>query len=177
MSDVQARAGLPGLRGFDHVGFTVPDLAQARAFFTDVLGWEFLYELGPYRDLHGSWMTDHLNVDPRAEARINFYRVGGRATFEVFEYRVAHQRLEPPRNSDVGGHHVALYVEDLDAAVRYLRAQVGVRVLDGPKASQGAHQGQRWIYFLAPWGMQFELVSYPQGRFFYREEAAARSPR
>jgi glyoxylase I family protein len=24
--------------------------------------------------------------------------------------------------------------------------------------------GQRWIYFLAPWGMQFELVSYPNGK-------------
>ena len=27
-----------------------------------------------------------------------------------------------PRNSDIGGHHLALYVDDLDAAVAYLRA-------------------------------------------------------
>jgi glyoxylase I family protein len=161
---------MPGLRRFDHVGFTVPDLGQARDFLVDVLGWEFLYELGPYRDTDGNWMSDHLNVEPRAEARINFYRVGGQATFEVFEYRVGDQHPDPPRNSDVGGHHIALYVDDLDAAVTYLQDQPGVRILGSPTTSKGAHLGQRWIYFLSPWGMQFELVSYPHGRAFFQAE-------
>jgi catechol 2,3-dioxygenase-like lactoylglutathione lyase family enzyme len=162
---------LPGLRRFDHIGFTVPDLAQARGFLVDVLGWEFLYELGPYADPDGRWMSEHLNVDPQCEARINFFRCGGLPTFEVFEYRAASQQPIPPRNSDVGGHHVALYVDDLDAAVAYLRRQPDVRVLGEPTASKGPHLGQRWIYFLSPWGMQFELVSYPHGRAFYRSEA------
>lgn len=30
--------GIPGLRGGDHVGITVPDLAQAHEFLVDVLG-------------------------------------------------------------------------------------------------------------------------------------------
>ncbi|UBU15938.1 hypothetical protein [Nonomuraea gerenzanensis] len=30
-----------------------------------------------------------------------------------------------------------------------------------PSASLGPVPGKRWVYFLAPWGMQFELVSYP----------------
>ena len=165
--------GLPGLRRFDHVGFTVPDLRQAREFLVEVLGWEFLYELGPYSDADGSWMADHLDVDPRAEARINFFRVDGQATFEVFEYRAGDQGWRRPRNSDVGGHHVALYVDDLDVAVAYLREQPGVQVLGTPTTSKGAHLGQRWIYFLSPWGMQFELVSYPSGRAFYLAEARA----
>jgi len=59
-----------------------------------------------------------------------------------------HRRLD---NSDVGGHHVALYVDDLDAAVKYLRDQ-GVRVLGEPSASKGPSLGQRWVYFLSPWG-------------------------
>ena len=29
---------IPGIRGLDHVGFTVPDLEQAHEFFVDVLG-------------------------------------------------------------------------------------------------------------------------------------------
>ena len=29
---------LPGLRGVDHIGITVPDIEQATAFFVDVLG-------------------------------------------------------------------------------------------------------------------------------------------
>ena len=77
----------------------------------------------------------------------------------------------PPRNSDVGGHHVALYVDDLDAAVAYLREQ-GVRVLGRADGELGAHEGQRWVYFLAPWGMQFELVSYPDGKAYFRNPEA-----
>jgi glyoxylase I family protein len=99
-----------------------------------------------------------------------FFRLGGQAVFEVFSYTAPDRRREPPRNSDIGGHHVALYVDDLDAAVTHLRGH-GVTVLGGPTASRGPHEGQRWIYFLAPWGMQFELVSYPHGRAFYNAEA------
>jgi glyoxylase I family protein len=114
-------------------------------------------------------MRDHLNVHPRAVARrIRFFRCGPSPVLEVFEYSSPDQDVEPPRNSDVGGHHIALYVEDIDTAVHHLQ-QCGVRVLSGPTASVGPHAGQRWVYFLAPWGAQFELVSYPDGRAWYRE--------
>jgi len=174
MSTTENR-GIPGLRRLDHVGFTVPNLDQARNFLVRVLGWEYLYPLGPYANAEGTWMQDHLNVHPRAEANINFFRCGGQAVFEVFEYQVEEQRPEGPRNSDVGGHHVALYVDDLDAAVTYLRQQSEVTVLGEPTASRGPHLGQRWVYFLSPWGMQFELVSYPVGRAFYLQEDTTRS--
>lgn len=159
-------AGLPGLQRLDHVGVTVPDIEAAQAFLVDVLGLEYLYRLGPYRDDDGDWMAEHLNVDSRATIpQIRFFRLGGQAILEVFEYTAPDQRSEPPRNSDVGGHHVALYVDDLDEAVAYLHAH-GVTVLGEPTVSKGAHEGQRWVYFLAPWGMQFELVSYPNGKAF-----------
>ena len=116
-------------------------------------------------------MLEHLNVHPRATVPENrFFRCGGQAIFEVFAYTAPERRLEPPVNSDVGGHHVALYVEDLDAALAHLRAH-GVRILGEPTASSGAHEGQRWIYFLAPWGMQFELVSYPGGKAWFNQAA------
>jgi glyoxylase I family protein len=157
--------GLPGLRRLDHVGFTVPDLDEATRFLTEVLGCEYLYSLGPFA-ADDDWMREHLHVHPRATIAENrFFRCGEQAVFEVFSYSAPEQRREPPRNSDVGGHHVALYVDDLDAAVAYLRA-AGVRVLGEPTASRGPHAGQRWVYFLAPWGMQFELVSYPGGKAF-----------
>ena len=157
---------LPGLRRLDHVGFTVPDLDEAQRFLVDVLGCEYLYSLGPFAD-DGDWMAKHLNVHPRATVPENrFFRCGGQAIFEVFSYEAPDQVPTPPRNSDVGGHHVALYVDDLDTAIAELR-QHGVRVLGGPTASSGAHEGQRWIYFLSPWGMQFELVSYPGGKAWH----------
>ena len=157
-----------GITRVDHIGLTVPDLEQARAFFVGVLGCEYMYTLGPYQDA-GDWMTEHLNVDARAVMReLHFFRLGGQAVFEVFQYEAPEQRAIVPRNSDVGGHHVALYVEDMDAAVSALH-QHGLQVLGEPTSSKGPSEGQRWVYFLSPWGMQFELVSYPHGKAFDRQ--------
>jgi glyoxylase I family protein len=159
---------LPGVRRLDHIGFTVPDLDEASAFLVDVLGCEYLFSQGPFRS-EDDWMTEHLGVHPRATVVENrFFRCGDQAVFEVFHYTSPDQQHAIPRNSDVGGHHVALYVDDLDAAVAYLRER-GVDVLAGPTASKGPGEGNRWIYFRAPWGMQFELVSYPGGKAFFRE--------
>jgi glyoxylase I family protein len=166
--------GLPGLAGLDHIGLTVPDIDEATAFLVDVLGFEYLYTLGPLAD-DGDWMQTHLNVHPRAVAKkIRFFRCAGSPVLEVFEYDSPDQQVNPPRNSDHGGHHVALYVDDLDAAVRHLHDR-GVRILGAPTASRGPHQGQRWVYFMAPWGAQFELVSYPDGRAWYLANDAGTS--
>jgi catechol 2,3-dioxygenase-like lactoylglutathione lyase family enzyme len=165
---------IPGLRRLDHIGFTVPDLEEASRFLVDVLGCEYLYSLGPFSS-DGDWMTEHLGVHPRTVMRENrWFRCGDQAVFEVFAYVAPDQRMEPPRNSDVGGHHVALYVDDLDVAVEHLR-QRGVEVMGGPTASRGPAEGNRWVYFRAPWGMQFELVSSPGGKAFDRtpEQEAA----
>jgi len=163
--------GLPGLTGVDHIGFTVPDLEEAHDFLTEIIGCAYLYRLGPFR-AEGRWMSDHLNVHPNTVMReLRFYRCGGQAIFEVFKYEAPDQNLTLPRNSDIGGHHVALYVDDLDAAVSYLRGR-GIEVLGDPTASSSASLGQRWVYFLAPWGMQFELVSYPRGKAFDRNPRA-----
>jgi catechol 2,3-dioxygenase-like lactoylglutathione lyase family enzyme len=168
-----AHAGLPGLSRLDHVGFTVPDLDQAHEFLVDVIGCEYMYTLGPYRSDDTDWMHEHMNVHPRTVMeQLHFYRCGGQAVFEVFQYAAPDQRVDQPRNSDVGGHHVAFYVDDLDTAVAYLRER-GVRVCGEPTASSGPSEGQRWVYFLAPWGMQFELVSYPNGKAFDRMSASA----
>lgn len=163
-------ATLPGLRRLDHIGVTVPDLAQATTFFVEVLGCEYMYRLGPFRDDDGTWMTDHLGVHERAVMRqLHFFRCGDAAVFEVFEYSSPDQNTRVPRNSDIGGHHVALYVDDLDAAVDFLRAK-DITVLGQPTASKGPSEGQRWVYFSSPWGLQFELVSYPNGKAFDRSD-------
>ncbi|GAW47972.1 MULTISPECIES: VOC family protein [unclassified Nocardioides] len=162
---------ISGLTRLDHVGITVPDLEQARDFFGNVLGFEYLYRLGPLRG-EGSWMRDHLNVPDSAIApRIYFFRVGEQAILEVFEYEAPDQRRHVPLNSDVGGHHIAFYVDDIDTAAAELRAQ-GVNVLAGPTASKGPHEGQRWLYFVSPWGLNCELVSSPKGKAYFRDPDA-----
>lgn len=157
--------GIPGLRGAEHVGFTVPDIEEAHRFFVDVIGCDYVYTLGPWTK-DDDWFTEHLNIHPRSVLKeLRFYRCKFGPNFEVFEFESPDQRTEPPKNSDVGGHHIAFYVDDLDAAVEYLRSK-GIRVLGEPTASSSASEGQRWVYFLSPWGMQFELVSYPNGKAY-----------
>lgn len=161
--------GLPGLRGTDHIGFTVPNLQEAVDFFVDVIGCEPFYELGPFQATD-DWMQTHMNVDPRTVVRkLKFLRCANGSNFEIFEYEAPDQDVDPPRNSDIGGHHLAFYVEDMDAAVEYLRTK-GIRVLGEPTVrTTGPSGGQTWVYFLTPWGMQLELVSYPGGKAYEKE--------
>lgn len=165
---VAAEQGLPGIRGTDHIGFTVPDMEEAHEFFVGVIGCDHVYSLGPFPK-DPELMMSKLNVHPQAEmVEIRFYRCFNGANFEVFNYVSPDQRTEQPRNSDIGGHHVAFYVDDLDVAVAYLKAR-GIQFLGESTSSSGPSQGQRWVYFLSPWGMQFELVSFPEGKAYEHE--------
>jgi catechol 2,3-dioxygenase-like lactoylglutathione lyase family enzyme len=161
-----ARQTMPGMRGLDHVGFTVPDLEAATRFFCDVIGCQVVYELGEIKR-DDNWLKDNLNVHPRSVLRgVKFLRCGNGSNFEIFEYQAPEQRLEQPRNSDVGGHHLAFYVDDCHAAAAFLK-QHGCKLLGEPRESpSGPSAGQTWVYFLTPWGMQCELVSYPNGKAY-----------
>ena len=167
------RPGIPSLRGHDHTGITVPDLDAAIAFFVDVVGCEFVTRFGPFRDDAGSFMADTLNVHPRAVIeQIALLRCGMGSNIELFQYSAPDQRHAIPRNSDIGGHHIAFYVDDIVAAVAYLKGR-GVTVLAGPlPVTEGPAAGQTINYFLAPWGLQLELISYPRGMAY---EAGART--
>lgn len=161
--------GLPGLRGTDHIGFTVPDLDEAEAVLVGVLGAQCVYTLGAKRSDTDDWMSTQLGVHPRTVAReIRFYRLGNGSNYEVFEYDAADGQAPPPRNSDIGGHHIALYVDDMDAAIAHLRGH-DVEIMGEPVSSAGASAGQRWLYFRSPWGMQFELVSFPEGKAYEQD--------
>lgn len=164
---------LPGLRGMDHVGLTVPDLAQAEAFFTEVLGCEVVTRFGPFRDDSGSFMQDVLDVDPRAVIlTISLLRCGSGSNIELFQYEAPDQQRLAPRNSDIGAMHLAFYVDDIAAAAEQLRAR-GLRVFAGPlQITEGPAAGQSILYFRAPWGQQLELITYPQGMAY---EAGAKT--
>lgn len=159
---------IPGMRGTDHFGFTVPDLDEAERFFVDVLGAVHIYTLGAKRS-DDDFMAAQLGVHPRTEiTEIRFYRLGNGSNIELFHYASADGQAPQPRNSDIGGHHLALYVDDMDAAVAYLREHE-VEVMGEPVVSAGASTGQRWLYFRSPWGMQFELVSFPDGKEYEKD--------
>jgi catechol 2,3-dioxygenase-like lactoylglutathione lyase family enzyme len=162
--------GIPGARAVHHVAYTVPDLDQAVEFFVDVIGAELAYRLGPVEDPGGDWMTRKLGVHAEAATHIAMLRLGPALNLELFEYTAPDQQRTLPRNSDWGGHHLAIHVEDVDKAVEYLREQPGVTVLDEPETIvDGPIAGDRWVYFTTPWGMQLELINLPPGAPFERD--------
>lgn len=153
-----AATGIATARNVDHFAYTVPDLDQAVDFFVGALGAELLYTLGPVEDRDTDWMARQLAVDPRASARIALLRFGPVSNLELFQYTAPGQNTVAPRNSDVGGHLLAVDVTDIDAAVAYLREQPGVEIQgDVQLVTDGPAAGNRWVYFRAPWGLQMEL--------------------
>jgi catechol 2,3-dioxygenase-like lactoylglutathione lyase family enzyme len=150
---------LPGLLGVEHIGVTVPDIEAATTFFVEVLGAEVLFEVGPFSS-EDNWMETHLGVHPRAVIRrLRMLRLAAGPSVELFEYSSPDQDSNRPRNSDAGGHHLAFHVTDMAAAVDHLKRH-GVEILGDPTTlADGASAGLTWVYFLAPWGLQLELVS------------------
>jgi catechol 2,3-dioxygenase-like lactoylglutathione lyase family enzyme len=155
---------IPGLRGHDHTGITVPDVKAATAFFTDVIGCSHAMSFGPFSDDKGTFMQDAVNVNPRAVIEeISMVRCGYGSNIELFQYQSPDQAKTLPKNSDIGGHHLALYVDDIAKAAEYLRSK-NVKTMQGPiPVNEGPAAGQSILYFLTPWGMQMELISYPKG--------------
>jgi catechol 2,3-dioxygenase-like lactoylglutathione lyase family enzyme len=155
--------GIPGLRGHDHTGITVPDIKQATDFFVDVLGCQQAMSFGPFADDKGAFMHDLLNVDPRAVIeQITLVRCGYGSNIELFQYTSPDQKNMTPKNSDVGGYHIALYVDDIKAAKDYLDSK-GVKTFFNLSVNEGPAAGQSIFYFLTPWGLQMEAISYPHG--------------
>ena len=170
-----SRKGIPTATNVDHVAYTVPDLDQAVEFFVDVLGADLLYRLDSVKDDEGDWMRRQLGVDPRAKAQIAMLRLGPVTNVELFQYEAPRQNRQLPKNSDHGGHHLAFYVEDIEAAAEYLRAQPGVTLLGDIQAIEdGPIAGDRWVYFLAPWGMQMEILHMPRGMPYEQATPARR---
>jgi catechol 2,3-dioxygenase-like lactoylglutathione lyase family enzyme len=165
-----AAQGIPGMRGHDHTGVTVPDMAQAVDFFTNVVGCQKAMSFGPFSDDKGTFMQDLLNVDQRAVIEeITLIRCGHGSNIELFKYSSPDQKDATPKNSDIGGYHIAFYVDDIQAAKDYLKSK-GVKTFLGPlNVKEGPAGGQSIFYFLAPWGLQLEAISYPQGMMYEKE--------
>lgn len=165
--------GLPGLAGTEHIGFTVPDMEAVTRFFVDVIGCEVVFEIGPFV-ADDDWMAVHLGVHPRAVVRtLRMLRCKNGPSFEMFEYALDGAVQTPPANSDVGAAHLAFLVTDMAAAVAHLRAH-GVEMQGEPTMmTAGPTEGLTWLYFRTPWGMQLELVSYPDGMAVTRADPRA----
>lgn len=152
-------AALPGLQYADHVAFTVPSLDEAVDFFVTVLGAEELYR--SRRGPDEAFMPANFAVPADAALELSMLRLPPNLNLELFQWSTDDRATAHPRHSDVGGHHLCFSVDDVDAALAYLRTVDGVTILGDRKevaADSPYVAGNRWTYFLTPWGLLMELV-------------------
>ncbi|WP_210447971.1 VOC family protein [Vibrio crassostreae] len=159
---------LPGLKGIDHFGLTVPSLDEAVDFFVNIIGCEPFYELGPFQA--SEWLATTLGVtEDTTMKKLKFLRCANGTNLELFEYECDDKNLQVPKNSDIGGHHLAFYVVDFDKAITFL-VKNNIEILGVPTVrTHGPSAGQTWVYFKAPWGLQLELVSFPNGKGYEKD--------
>jgi catechol 2,3-dioxygenase-like lactoylglutathione lyase family enzyme len=146
--------------GVDHVGVSVPNLAQAEAFFSDTFGCVPVTHIGPFDLTHMSG-----GFVPRADSvDIAMIRCGTGSNIELFQYKNSKGSNEMPKAEDIGASHIAFYTDDINGAVAYLKSK-GITVLGDPVTMpSGDTEGETWVHFRSPWGSELELVSYPNGK-------------
>lgn len=164
-----------GVQGIDHVGITVPDLDEASRYLEAVFGAVRQFDL-ENGDPHPSRKDqDSLGVRPGVRWRSSrLMSLGNGPTIELFEYD-DDDRRPAATASDYGLQHLAIYVDDIDAVARRV-VEEGGRLLAGPGDLSGPEggEGNRWHYTLAPWGSIIELITYPQGQNYEREQHVRR---
>ena len=158
---------IPTLRGIEHISMTVPDLDQATDFFVGLFGCQTLYTMGPFAGKGGSFIRVYANSDVRSV--VHYVRVlrSPYLNIELFQASSPVQRTRWPDLLDIGGWHLAAYVDDIDAAIEQLRRREGVYVLGegkrptgGPEVGEGSYA----CHAMTSWGFHFELLTYPDGR-------------
>ncbi|MEU1150809.1 VOC family protein [Streptomyces sp. NPDC005863] len=178
--DGEWERGLPGALGIGHVGYSVADLDEAVAFFTGPMGGELAYRTAESVD--AATARSQYAVDGPFRKETAAIRLGPVTTVELSAFEAEGRRTERPRNSDVGGHHLAFFVDDVARAAAWLDRTEGAEVLGDPQLIEdgGPIDGDRWVYFRGVGGFQLEVLNMPPGMPYERYTAARRfgpSPR
>lgn len=163
------RRGIPGARNVDHAGIVVRDLDEATRFFVDVVGADLLFRSPPAPGLESK-----EEATAGTSVAVAFLRFGPNLNLELLQFVGPNAPASPPRVSDNGAVHIAIWVEDVARAADYLRAQPGVEIVgDVGEPSTGADKGATWVYARTPFGVHLELVNRP-ARMPYERATTAR---
>nr|WP_318383120.1 VOC family protein [uncultured Enterobacter sp.] len=152
------------ISGMDHIGITVPDIEQATTFLCDALGAELIYtSVSPGDPLDQDAQQHTLRLAPGTQVKaVRMLKLHHGPGIELFEMHGADQH-DPPRASDYGLQHFAVYAKDIDAAIRRF-VQVGGVMFTEPKALSfptERGEGNVFCYGRTPWGGIIEFISRP----------------
>jgi len=156
------------IRGIEHIGITVSDLAQAEQFFINALGASVLYRLVPPEDksqsIDGREMR-YLNGFP-AEMKLtalSMLRLANGANVEIFQTEPAVRDVAATPGQP-GLTHFSVYVDDIRAAGQKMASE-GAKMFEGPSDCFRQEEGrgnQTW-FGMTPFGVLIELISLPSG--------------
>jgi diaminopimelate decarboxylase len=143
-------------RRLDHVGVSTSDLDRSLGFYCDVLGLE-LRDRGEAKggDFDATGVVD-------ATVRWADVKLTGGQVLELIEFIDPRGSPSRPRRNDAGATHIALEVEDINAAHTRLKA-AGAPITSPPRtiASPGPWHGARIFYANDPDGVAVELIERP----------------
>ena len=145
------------------VGMTVSDMADAIAFYTDVLNFRVISDI----ETHGRAVELLQGV---FGARVRVVRMQlGTEVIELTEYLTPRGRSIPvdSRSNDLWFQHIAIVVSDMDAAYERLRQFDVQHVSTAPQRlpeTIPAAAGIEAFYFQDPDGHNLEVIFYPEGK-------------
>lgn len=154
------------IRGIDHIGITVPDIEAATKFFQKAFQAETLYDVQPKNQepMMGSEVENQLGLPKGSKVvHMRLLQIGESITIELFRIEDATQDDAASLN-DYGLQHLAIYVDDMEEAVRLFTA-AGGELLSKPHSLANIENqpGNAGVYGKAPWGTLIELITYPGG--------------
>ena len=138
----------------DHTGITVSSLERSLAFWRDVLGFEFSHTAHQ----KGEFAEGITGVEG-AELKLAVLKTPGGHKIELLEYLApADRKRANLRPCDLGSVHVALLVEDLNAALDRI-AFSGWKTAGQPQIlTKGPNAGKRVVYVRDLDGTTIELM-------------------
>jgi catechol 2,3-dioxygenase-like lactoylglutathione lyase family enzyme len=138
----------------DHTGITVSNLERSLAFWRDVIGFEFSHTAHQKGEL-----AEEITGVKGAEIKLAVLKTPCGHKIELLEYLApADRKCANLRSCDVGSVHVALLVEDLNAALDRIAAS-GWKTAGQPQIlTKGPNAGRRVVYVRDPDGTTIEFM-------------------
>lgn len=142
-----------GITGVHHTSRSVGDMDRSLEFYRDLLGLEVLLDT----EMSGEMLEREVALEG-ARLRLVELGTGGETMLELLQYHAPPSRdARELRPCDVGAHHVALTVDDIQSAYERLSA-AGVEFTCPPQEVDAGHfAGHRTVYCYDPDHMIVEL--------------------
>ncbi|WP_246757758.1 VOC family protein [Erwinia sp. BNK-24-b] len=154
------------IRGIEHIGITVSNLAEAEKFFINALDASVLYRLVPPEDpdatMEGKDIHSVNGFPPEMKVTgVAMLRLANGCNVELFQTspETANGRQDI---SHAGVNHFSMYVDDIHAAGERMKKH-GAEMYDGPNDafSQEEGKGNQTWFCRAPFGALIELITLP----------------